>query len=172
MGNILFSSRDGKRSFYLLDMAEVKLRPSLGLNERWSNLVLLNINFLKDTEDSLRYYFFKHYAEGLVEDRSSYGEIIERIEKESFALASKVCKKKARRCMGSNRLFRTFSYGGLEIHIKRKWDNVPGIETISSAPSLTGDLKSTLSASGITFRASKLCSALRTISSTAGEPEF
>jgi tRNA A-37 threonylcarbamoyl transferase component Bud32 len=74
-GNILVTREGGKNIFYLLDLGEVKLRSSVKFKERWSNLVLLNINFIINTPDSLRYYFFRHYADGLIDDRKTFKEI-------------------------------------------------------------------------------------------------
>jgi tRNA A-37 threonylcarbamoyl transferase component Bud32 len=133
-GNILVTTEDGKNRFYLLDLGEVKLRPSAKLNERWSNLVVFNINFITNARDSLRYYFFKCYTEGLIDDRKTFKEIIKKIEKDSMVLASKVWKKKTRRCMGNNRLFLRDTSNGLVVCLKREWDKATGIHGIISSP--------------------------------------
>ncbi len=134
MGNVLIGRDRDRYGFHLLDLNEVELKSGITLAQRWENLVLVNINFINNVEDSLRFHFLKHYSSGLLNGREELRKVAAEIEKGSLSLASSVWKKKAKRCMGTNRLFVATRYGGLRVNLKRDWDGVEGLSRVIASP--------------------------------------
>jgi len=152
-GNILINREDGKNVFFILDLDKVLLKGPLSLQDRLLNLSLLNINFFTLLKDSLRYYFFKCYAEGLWE-KEDIKHSLNNIEEYSWNLAFSTWKKKAKRCMGDNRLFRKETYANLKVHVKKGWE---GFQDILIDPEkFLGNNEAVLLKNGRTVKAARV----------------
>lgn len=140
LGNFLIKKEGNNNHFYLLDLAEIKLKSSLSLEDRWENLSLVNLNFL-NVSKILRYYFFKRYCNGLINTKDDIRKTIQKIEFLSFKAARSVWRKKAERCLKNNRLFIEERFDNLMAHLKRSWRDAKGIQELLKSPDsfLEGD---------------------------------
>lgn len=131
LGNFLIREDGDKNYFYLLDLSEVKIKPSLSLKERWNNLSLLNLNFFICVPESLRYYFFKNYCEGLINTKSDILNAIQQIESTTLR---KTWGKRIRWCLEENEFFHKFRSDSLEVHFKKAWGGNEIFKDIISNP--------------------------------------
>lgn len=140
LGNFLIKKESNNNHFYLLDLAEIKLKSSLRLEDRWKNLSLVNLNFL-NVSKILRYYFFKRYCNGLINTKDDIRKTIQKIEFLSFKAARSVWRKKAERCLKNNRLFIEERFDNLMAHLKRSRRDAKGIQELLKSPDsfLEGD---------------------------------
>ncbi len=134
LGNFLVKSDDGKNQFYLLDLADVEVKPCLTTKERLRNLALLNLNFFIRVTESLRYYFFKKYCADLIETKSDILYAIRKIETITSNLAYRTWNNRIKRCLKENDVFRKYRSGSLKIHFKKNWGKYKVMENILSLP--------------------------------------
>jgi tRNA A-37 threonylcarbamoyl transferase component Bud32 len=141
LGNFLIKQDGAKNYFYLLDLSEVKIKPSLSLKERWNNLSLLNLNFFILIPESLRYYFYKKYCEGLINKKDDILDVIREIESTTLRLAYRTWSKRIKWCLEDNEFFHKFYFGPLEVYFKKAWKGHGPLEKIISSPDdfLDGD---------------------------------
>jgi tRNA A-37 threonylcarbamoyl transferase component Bud32 len=154
LGNFLIMQDNGKNYFYLLDLADVKIRPSLSVKERWNNLSLLNLSFFKRVPESLRYYFLKNYSHSFLKLKKDVLLAIEKIESTSLKMASKTWSKRTLWCLGDNSFFHAARYGPFEIHLKRSYDDIKGLKQILNFPdTFMGEVGSRVLKNGRTVKA-------------------
>ncbi len=153
MGNMLVigkaenSSKDGEGGdnerfeFCLLDLGEVEFKGRPSLEDRMANLELINLNYMAGLEPSLKYCFFKVYAEGLFDGKAALREAIEKVELGTLARAGKIWKKKAQRSMTGGKLFAEYTEGFFEVHMKKTWQESGALEAVIKDPDsfLDGD---------------------------------
>ena len=125
-GNILVKTENDKIHFYLLDLYKVKKKSRLTARERCKNLALLNINFFTTIDDSLRYLFFKVYANGIIPDSQKI-HYMKKIETISSSLAANIWLKRKKRCLQNNNLFSHWQDKGTKIYIKKGWNNIQNV---------------------------------------------
>jgi tRNA A-37 threonylcarbamoyl transferase component Bud32 len=133
-GNILISRSGGNNRFYLLDFGNVRVSTPLELSLRLWNLAQLNTGFITNTGDHLRHFFFRNYARGLIEEKEGCKEAVRRISEDTRVLSYNIWKKKGRRCMENNKLFKKKVSGAFVVHIKRRWDGVSGMQEVLASP--------------------------------------
>ncbi len=134
LGNFLVNHKNGSFHFYILDLADVKIKSSASLNDKWKNLSLLNLNFFRHVSESLRYLFFKKYSAGLLKEKADIIKVIKSIESMTLNSANRTWGKRVNLCLGINSFFYTMRKGHFVTHFKRNCEGIKGFEDILFNP--------------------------------------
>jgi tRNA A-37 threonylcarbamoyl transferase component Bud32 len=134
LGNFLIRQENGVNRFYLLDLGDVKIKPSVTIEERLTNLSLLNLNFYRRIPKNLRFYFFKNYMNGLISKKSDILKAINQIESMTIEFAKKTWGKRIYWCLGNNSFFDSIKKASLKIHFNRKWKDNEGFKRLLNFP--------------------------------------
>ena len=104
--NILVSPcADGKYLFYLIDLERVKLKKVIPVNQRFSNLAMLNTSFYQSCSVRDQVCFLNNYLKGFLKKDSLKLRINERIKSKTNMFLLKKWKKHAKRCFRENKYF-------------------------------------------------------------------
>lgn len=158
LGNFLIKREAGsKSSFYILDLADVRIKSMLDFDKRHDNLAFINLNFFRTVPPSLRYYFFKNYVHAEHQNKTDILKSIKTIEDRTLQLANKTWAKRMKWCLGNNSFFSAFRDDSLKIHIKKEWlNNKQLIRIVSSPDAFLDNDRGIILKNGKTVKAAKI----------------
>jgi len=104
----------GEYRFFLSDLHRVRLKHSIPLNLRLSNLALLNTSFYQKTSVRGRTAFLNHYLKSFIKTGDMMPRIREIINSETKLILLKKWKKQVKRCLQENRDFTQIAFENLK----------------------------------------------------------